>query len=281
MKSASLLLGFGLSLWIDIALASPALPIDSSAGLGLRARDGGSSTNRLPITEYCSPAQSRIVDKALRSGQADLAAAVQDAAKGHSSDYGFTAMFKGVLSAGFVQSLLNTLIARPPRQFIMTDHSIRSSLPRFVCVSRATIRLYPDIFHGQPDPLSECYRSGSGINSFYMGGTPYIFLCPALFKISAVPPAGTTAACPPVTMNSFGVLSPVFSLYLSYMLIHELVHFYLPSHGLGPYTYPAEQYDLNPCVGLDPISSLLNPNNYIVYIACESSSRRSLLPAPR
>lgn len=58
--------------------------------------------------------------------------------------------------------------------------------------------------------------------------------------------------------------------YQSYVLIHEIMHFYLQTHSLSGTTIPPEQYSLNGCVGLSPLHSLHNPTNFQIYMASKS-----------
>ena len=54
---------------------------------------------------------------------------------------------------------------------------------------------------------------------------------------------------------------------LKYMLIHEMIHFYLRGHTLSYVSKPMERYELNRCVDLDKGLSLRNPRNYEAYVA--------------
>lgn len=59
----------------------------------------------------------------------------------------------------------------------------------------------------------------------------------------------------------------IVCLYQKYMLIHEMVHFYLGSNTLGLESKPREEYDLNKCVAFSEALSLRNPQNYQAFVA--------------
>ncbi len=61
-------------------------------------------------------------------------------------------------------------------------------------------------------------------------------------------------------------------LYQKYMLVHEMVHFYLGGKGLGWSTKPEEVYALDEAVGLNGGLSLRNPQNYQAFVASELGS---------
>lgn len=80
----------------------------------------------------------------------------------------------------------------------------------------------------------------------------------------------TRENCPRVIHNRFVGDGASLSDYKTYILIHEMVHFYLGAESLTPNSYPPEKYQLNECVALDQTTSLRNPSNYQNYIASKS-----------
>ena len=157
-------------------------------------------------------------------------------------------------------------------QNIYTSRSIRGlqpepdllSAPRFSCVTQATIHIYPWL---EVDPFYACRWLLSGAGAYYQAGSSYIFLCPLFWSRQ---PAPTTENCPRVIHNRFVGNPALLSDYKTYILIHEMVHFYLGATTLTPYSFPSEKYQLNECVALDRDNSLLNPSNYQFYIASKS-----------
>lgn len=58
--------------------------------------------------------------------------------------------------------------------------------------------------------------------------------------------------------------------YQMYTLMYELLRFYLPKNALGPRSLPKEVFDWNHCVAYTIESSVKNPTNLLLYIACMS-----------
>ena len=59
----------------------------------------------------------------------------------------------------------------------------------------------------------------------------------------------------------------IVCLYQKYMLIHEMVHYYLRGSTPGLQSKPREEYDLTECVQLSEALSLKNPQNYQALVA--------------
>ena len=142
----------------------------------------------------------------------------------------------------------------------------KPSAPRFACVTRSTVKQYKFL---KVDPWKYCNQPGGG-QAFYWSGSSYIFLCPSFWN-SAIAPMPQKNTCPSVIRNQFLGDGEDLAVYTAYMVIHEMVHFYLGRYSLGPYTYPPETYPINDCVALDPSHSALNPQNYQFYVASQYS----------
>lgn len=206
------------------------------------------------------PTVEHLIDEAL----AALPPAIRDADQhGTRSLYGFKAMFKIDETVPLVKAMLRSvgaLAALPNLQPF--PHTLQK--PRFACATRESIHQYPFLEH---DPLVYC-KLGQ-VAAMYIGGSSYIFLCPVFWSLPAYPkePA-LTGRCPSVRNNLF-VAYPGYEVYhyQSYVIIHELVHFYLQYESLSGLTFPLEQYHINGCVGLTPVTSLFNPLNMQTYVA--------------
>ena len=134
------------------------------------------------------------------------------------------------------------------------------SKPTFMCVGPNT---------GSPlhylyglDLSAQCAH-GIG-QAFYVMGGSYIFLCPTFWLAPVAPP---TPACPSVFGNIWPESAAHVASYLTYVLIHELAHFYLGTGSLGMQSVPSEVYPINGCVALDRSNSIRNPQNYQYYVA--------------
>ena len=199
----------------------------------------------------------------LDSAMVAIKLALKDAPNGMSSKLGWKTMFKSPVNAAFVLGMLKRLSTFPQSINLGPDVHLPTSA-RFACVTPGFWSLYPWLLF---DPYEWC-SINQGLTSFYAVGQAYIFLCP---KFWTFPPSLVASRCPEVVDNfitlSASLQEATFSQYQDYILIHELIHFYLQSASLGGYTIPNEQYTLNTCILLGAADSLNNPSNYQNYIA--------------
>ena len=145
----------------------------------------------------------------------------------------------------------------------------RLTPPRLACLTEGSAWLYGFLNLGY-DPWQRCLVGGpdsTPIQAFYAENTVYTFLCPAFF---VQPPMSTRNHCPLVTNNRFSGDSGVFyGKYQIYILLYQLIRFYLGHNALTRQTDPQEQLDWNACLCLNLLDSVLNPTNLQVYIACK------------
>lgn len=165
----------------------------------------------------------------------------------------------------FVQSVLRSIASAYKLEGLL-PHPRVPSAPHFACVNTDTIRRYRFL---DSDPYELCTMPGAPGQAFYVMGTSYIFLCPSFWR-GQVEPQRDKNICPSVTNNRFLDGGETLAGYASYLLIHEMVHFYLQAASLGIYTHPPEIYPINYCVGLDAMNSIRNPQNYQFYVASKS-----------
>ena len=85
------------------------------------------------------------------------------------------------------------------------------------------------------------------------------------------------STCPSVRNNQFIGGGEALSMYLTYLVIHEMVHFYLGKASLAAFTDPPEIYPINECVALDPLNLVHSPQSYQFYVA----SKRSRFHCPQ
>ncbi len=203
----------------------------------------------------------QVIDAAI----AAIAPAIRDAEQyGARSHHGFKAMFKNDGSVPLVVSMLRSLAALTALPYLQpTPHLFQK--PRFACVNAETIHRYPFI---TIDLQVFCSRGPYA--SFYVLNTSYIFVCPIFWSLEPYPdnPPSLSGRCPQVNQNAF-ITYPGYEVYhyQSYIIIHELTHFYLQHTSLTGLTIPAEQYQLNGCVALNAPASLFNPQNFQTYVA--------------
>ncbi len=200
----------------------------------------------------------------IEAALAAIPPAIRDAnERGTHSLYGFKAMFKIDLAVPLVIALLENIAKLTVLPFLLPEPHLFQS-PHFACVNRETIHVYKFL---TVDPYLAC--SVSPLAALYVAGTAYIFFCPAFWNYPPHPAElPLTRRCPEVRNNVF-LTYPGFEMYnyQSYIILHELVHFYIQHASLTGLSNPPEQYSINGCVGLDALNSLYNPLNFQTYVA--------------
>ena len=124
------------------------------------------------------------------------------------------------------------------------------------------------------DVWYDCHEPGAG-QAFYIIDFSFIFLCPSFW---AAPAAPSFPDCPSVRKNQWTGMGQYLANYESYLLVHEMVHFYLGGESLGMMTVPREAYLINDCVALSSFTSIRNPQSYQNYVARRFLSPRGVRP---
>ena len=194
--------------------------------------------------------------------------ALADGFHGIDSIFGFKAMFKGEEAEDPVLTLLDHISYLIGKRNLK-PHLDRLSPPHLTCATEDSANLYKYLNLGY-DPWQRCLVGGphsTPIQAFYAEDTVYTFLCPAFFIL---PPMSTRKHCPSVTNNKFsGDSGAFYGNYQSYILLYQLIRFYLGHNALTRHTDPKEQLDWNACLCLNTVDSVLNPTNLQIYIACK------------
>lgn len=205
-------------------------------------------------------ARTNQVEMALDHGKGPLGAAINAARSGIAGGHGFQAFFKNNAAGGSVVTMLKNVQTMKAIRGLKPNR-FSASQPEFVCVDRRTLARYPKIPN---DPWAICRVSGSF--GLWLRGWKYVFLCPRFFTLPTCP---TERRCPGVKDNMFEMTGFLLADFQSYVLMHEMIHFYLGRSSLGWDTTPAEKYKLNECVAMDPKDSLKNPMHYQYYVASQ------------
>lgn len=174
------------------------------------------------------------------------------------------ALFKDPKSSAYVRDVLRNIAYAKPLKGLEPNRKAPTA-PRFMCLDSSTGS--PFYYLKGMIPYLFCTQPGAG-QAFYIGEGSYIFLCPSYWQGQIAP---TLPNCPPLFHNHWPDIGASVGVYSTYLLIHEMVHFYLGMKSLGLYTDPPEVYPLNDCVGLNPGHSRRNPQNYQYYVACKPS----------
>ena len=221
--------------------------------------------NDILLIEQCG-GDEQTVQRASNLAKAAVNVARWDAALGTDSPHGFTAMFKADVSKHQVLLYLNDIYESEGLTGLKPD-SAQATSPRLACVRPDSATVYRDLKLTY-DPWKRCQnrqtRHPSSLNAFYTVGTAYIFLCPD-FLNQALAPLGNH--CPTVVDNVFtGNVDVFYRNYQMYQLLYQLIRFYLQRNTLAP-----ENFGWNRCVGINIESSVRNPTNFLLHIACKSN----------
>ena len=195
---------------------------------------------------------------------AALKPALEDVNFGINSHHGFKALFKDGATATYVQDLLRAIASARPLGGLEPEPSVPSA-PHFTCVTPQTVSQYKFI---EADLWKLC-QGPDRPQAMYYSGSSYIFLCPTFWWGKVAPQKST---CPTVRRNQFLGGGEVLGMYMTYLVIHEMAHFYLGKASLGLYNNPPEIYRINDCVALGTSDSVHNPQNYQFYVASECST---------
>ncbi|KAL8900392.1 MAG: hypothetical protein Q9207_005721, partial [Kuettlingeria erythrocarpa] len=200
------------------------------------------------------------VASGLDLGKEPLGEAINAAKQGLSGSHGFRAFFKTNAAVGPVTKMLKDIqTLRPARG--MRPNIFKAQYPEFICVTPETRSRY----RLRLDPHVLCERNGEF--GMWLRGEKYVFLCKKFFTDKISPVGPPTKFCPRVIDNMFEPKGYLLADYQKYVLIHELVHFYLGRSSLGWTTNPKEKYRLNECVDMDPKNSLKNPMHWQYFVA--------------
>lgn len=218
------------------------------------------------LVEGCGD-ETRNVDRAYNLARAAANVAKADVFRGTDSPFGFSAMFKSDGSMYPVSYYLNMMYDSKGLINLKPDIA-HATPPRLACVQQNSASKYKGLLLGY-DPWERCnhpWPAQRPPQSFYAVGTAYIFLCPD-FHQQALAPAGNH--CPAVVDNKFvGDVNVFYRNYQMYTLMYELLRFYMQKNALGVKSLPKEVFDWNQCVAYSTDSSVKNPTNLLLYIAC-------------
>ena len=195
----------------------------------------------------------------LTEAVAALTPVLNDVELGTDSQHGFKAFFKDGATSTYVRGILRSLASAQPLKGLIPDPFV-SSATRFACVTPSTISQHTFL---EGDPWKICSLPGAG-RYFYVRGSSYILLCSSFWRGVISPEKNQ---CPSIRRNQFLGGGEALGTYLTYLIIHEMVHFYLGEASLATWTDPPETYRINHCVALDPLNSAHNPQNYQFYVA--------------
>ena len=203
------------------------------------------------------------VASALDTAIAALKPALEDVKLGIDSTHGFHAFFKYDGAKQYVEDILMEISLLDKKVGLLPSPTIPTG-PRFACVSEDIRKSYPWL-NPYTDPWTVCQNSVA--MALYILDTAYIWLCPRFFHQPTKPQDLTGRDCPIVVNNVFRGEERRFICYQNYILIHEMVHFYLGSKSLSGTSIPTEAYYFDSLIELLPLDALHNPTSYQAYVA--------------
>lgn len=108
-----------------------------------------------------------------------------------------------------------------------------------------------------------CWQPNPPVFAMRLNTTPWVFLCPRVFREPRLPTHDNCVGQP--FRGAFSTGQGLGQNQFSH-LFHELVHLYLDGPGLTP-----EIYGIWAAIDLPPSESVENPSNYAFYLASRSS----------
>lgn len=146
--------------------------------------------------------------------------------------------------------------------------------PRFACVDEGSKEKYEYLKLGF-DPQERCNtinRADPNKHGFYAQGTAYIFLCESFWSLESWPQDLDDRDCPGIAGNRFdGDQETFHQRYRLFEFVNLLIRFYLGRNALDAKSVPKEVWRWDDCVFkvAEEIESVLNPGNWVLYVACE------------
>ena len=201
-----------------------------------------------------------------------LLPAIEDTHYGTTSRYGFGTFFKSNYYTTAVEHVLQNIAngtpsASPRLGFSnLTEESTSLKVsPIIVCITARNVVKVQGPQQSQPKDLYDFCHSAYGLR---YRESPWVILCPAFFNLPQAPPPGN---CPRVNAaeTQFAGSQAAFVDYQEFVLLHELLHFYLDTTRLEA-AQEYHFYNWNAVLGLSPEVSVRNPMNYEFYVASKS-----------
>ena len=147
---------------------------------------------------------------------------------------------------------------------------LKDQPPIFICVHENIVERRPDL--ADIDPWGFCQRRTDAWG-FSDRRWRYVFLCERFWdpehKVEPPKDRPESEACPRFEDNRYiDDDGDRLARFQKYLIIHELLHMYMPDGGLHGDSDPEEVYSLNECMRLDlEVNRLRNPNNIVYYVA--------------
>lgn len=216
-----------------------------------------------PFSIYNCAEKTILVERDLDLIQTALKSVAADTHFGTASP-AYEAFFKDSIYDTFVDEVISNVTEGAP--LLKTNNKRTPQSPFIVCVRGPGIKV--EDAGGERDIYDQCKNENWA--ALYKPQTNWIFLCPLFFQV--VQKASTPAAyCPAIVDDQFEENGQEGKLVQNQMwiLMHELVHFYLDSSP-GPATSSArETYSINESFRLRARQAISNAQSYVWYSACK------------
>lgn len=216
----------------------------------------------------CPTTYSSQIVSALDNLRVALDLAVSDVkASSYAPSRAFQTFFKDPSYTPFVSAILTNISSG---NSMSPPNSYSNGAPLFTCVTRTGQLSYERRTMSGAKVISDAYTTcvhSLNVPIFLLIGTMYIVVCSNLwrdqFKVSI--PARN---CPSVNtaINRFRGSGASLGRYLPWLLLEELVHYYLAATNAGAEPLP-NIFDVNKCARLGAEQSSRNAHSYIFYAA--------------
>ena len=171
----------------------------------------------------------------------------------------YATFFKDVSYASYVRDIFTNITigaSVPP------EPHLGSFSPNIICIDGRD-QVAWDQNNKRVDAYDRC-AAGIEVGAIALLKTPYILICPKFFNHPALPVKSTTS-CYALDSNRKWFLDIGISLtkYQIWLLIHELVHYYVWTTK----QQHLDVYNINRCLLLPGSSAVMNPQSYVYYAA--------------
>lgn len=182
----------------------------------------------------------------------------------------YRAFFKDSYYETIVDHVLSSISLGVP---IRQDSEPKILMPSLVCALKPNILIVHEA--GQDFDIYQVCTQNPTWALMYYPKSSNVFICPVFFLIPTVPAAGN---CPTVneTTNQFDGDITAFLQSQMYMLLHEMVHFYI---GATVEDSVDEVKDWNYAISLSPANATCNALNYVLFVASKFRSIQCFLPS--
>ena len=191
---------------------------------------------------------------------------LEQATTAGTSNAAFQAFFKDNTTEKFIQQMFSNITNGAA---LVKPNGSTAQHPTLACLNGPG-QMMESTSRGQRDLFTIC-AGNPKYAAFYRASSEWIFLCPEFFAFPQQTPQPASAYCPNVVDNYF-VQANWLNLVQSQMfiLMHEILHFYLDSAPYPAKDSVTEVTDINVAFNLAAMDAISNAESYVIYDASKS-----------